>query len=157
MKNIKILYILILFSVIGIVSSCSKEDLLDDEMELLDQYLIDNSIDVEPTSSGLYYIENSYGMGARPTAGKTVVVHYIGYLIDGTKFDSSYDRGEPFSFTLGAGDVIQGWDEGIALMNEGGEATLIIPSNLGYGANGAGSIPGYSTLVFDVKLITAYK
>jgi len=157
MKNFKILLTLLIFSSFSIITSCSKEDdLLAEELELLDQYLIDNNITTQPTSSGLYYIENSFGMGSGPTPGKTVVVHYTGYLIDGTKFDSSYDRGEPFTFTIGAGQVIKGWDEGIAYMREGGDATLIIPSDLGYGSNGACSIPGYSTLVFDVRLITVY-
>jgi peptidylprolyl isomerase len=80
-------------------------------------------------------------------------VHYTGYLTDGTKFDSSLDRGEPFSFSLGVGQVIKGWDEGIALLKPGAKAKLIIPSSIGYGARNMGSIPPFSTLIFDVELI----
>jgi peptidylprolyl isomerase len=82
-----------------------------------------------------------------------VKVHYTGKLLDGTKFDSSVDRGEPFGFTLGKGQVIKGWDEGIGLMNVGGKATLIIPSSIAYGDRDMGTIPPYSTLVFDVELL----
>ena len=157
MINIRTILILTTIAVLSIFSSCSNDDdLRAEEQQLLDQYLLDNNITVEPTASGLYYIDTSLGMGSSPNAGNTVKVHYSGYLIDGTKFDSSYDRGEPFEFILGAGQVISGWDEGIALMNEGGEATLIIPSDLGYGSTGAGSIPPYSTLIFNVKLIASY-
>ena len=157
MINIRTILILTTLAAFSIFTSCSNDDdLKAEEQQLLDQYLLDNNITVEPTSSGLYYIETSLGMGSNPNTGNTVRVHYSGYLTDGTKFDSSYDRGEAFEFILGAGQVISGWDEGIALMNEGGEATLIIPSALGYGSTGAGSIPPYSTLIFDVKLIASY-
>lgn len=123
------------------------------ESALRTKYLQDKKITAKPTASGLIYVEKVKGTGARAVAGKTVKVHYTGTLLDGTKFDSSRDRNEPFEFSLGQGQVIQGWDEGIAMMNVGGKATLIIPSNIAYGDRNAGSIPPYSTLVFDVELM----
>lgn len=94
------------------------------------------------------------GTGAEAVAGRTVVVHYTGTLTDGRKFDSSLDRGKPFSFPLGAGHVIQGWDRGVAGMRVGGRRKLTIPSELGYGARGFSNlIPPHSTLVFDVELL----
>jgi FKBP-type peptidyl-prolyl cis-trans isomerase len=124
------------------------------ELNELKRYIKDNNVTVKPTATGLYYIEDSEGEGAQAVAGKKVKVHYTGYLLNGQKFDSSVDRGQPFEFTLGQGQVIPGWDEGIALMKVGGKAKLIIPSKLGYGARGAGqSIPPNSTLVFEVELL----
>lgn len=106
------------------------------------------------TDSGLQYTEVSAGDGPRAQAGQIVSVHYTGTLEDGTVFDSSYNRGEPISFPLGAGFVIPGWDEGISLMNVGGQAILVIPPELGYGAQGAGGvIPPNATLIFDVELV----
>src|SRR6478752_7699613 len=103
---------------------------------------------------GLKYTDDQVGTGTEATAGKTVVVHYTGWLLDGTKFDSSRDRNQPFSFPLGAGRVIKGWDEGVAGMKVGGKRTLEIPPDLGYGARGAGGvIPPNATLVFDVELV----
>lgn len=110
------------------------------------------------TASGLRYIEQAAGSGDAAKAGDNVAVHYTGWLYDdgekGTKFDSSVDRGQTFSFPLGAGRVIKGWDEGVAGMMPGGKRTLIIPPALGYGASGAGGvIPPNATLMFDVELI----
>lgn len=100
------------------------------------------------------YIEVEPGTGAQPTQGQNVSVHYVGTLQDGTEFDNSLNRGQPISFPLGMGRVIAGWDQGIAMMKEGGKATLIIPPELGYGARGAGGvIPPNATLVFDVELV----
>jgi FKBP-type peptidyl-prolyl cis-trans isomerase len=108
--------------------------------------------------SGLKYTDNKTGTGAVAAAGRKVSVHYTGWLYKdgakGTKFDSSLDRGQPFEFTLGAHQVIAGWDEGVAGMKVGGDRTLIIPPELGYGARGAGGvIPPNATLMFDVQLL----
>ena len=110
------------------------------------------------TPSGLRIIDVKPGTGPVPQAGQTVTVNYTGWLFvdgkKGKKFDSSLDRGEPFSFTLGRGQVIKGWDEGLATMHVGGKRTLIIPPDLGYGARGAGGdIPPGATLMFDVDLL----
>ncbi len=106
------------------------------------------------TDSGLEYIEVEAGTGAQAKTGDVVRVHYTGTLDDGTQFDSSHDRGQPFEFTLGRGQVIAGWDEGIALMRVGGKATLVVPHDLGYGERGyPGVIPPRATLHFDVELV----
>jgi FKBP-type peptidyl-prolyl cis-trans isomerase FkpA len=106
------------------------------------------------TESGLTYEDTAAGTGASPQAGQTVTVHYTGWLTDGTKFDSSRDRGTPFRFTIGRGQVIKGWDEGVATMKVGGLRRLTIPPALGYGARGAGGvIPPNATLIFDVELL----
>ena len=110
------------------------------------------------TASGLSYEDTKAGEGASPTKGQTCVMHYTGWLwkdgAKGTKFDSSLDRGSPFSFKLGVGQVIQGWDEGVQGVKIGGKRTLIIPSELGYGSRGAGGvIPPNATLVFEVELL----
>jgi len=123
------------------------------ETSLRQKYLKDHNITAKPTASGLIYVEKIKGTGARAMAGKTVKVHYTGTLLNGTKFDSSRDRNEPISFTLGKGQVIKAWDEGISMMNVGGKATLIVPSAIGYGEQDNGKIPPYSTLVFDVELM----
>lgn len=108
------------------------------------------------TASGLKYVVIKEGTGAMPKPGDLVKVHYTGTLQDGTKFDSSYDRGEPIQFVLGRGQVIPGWDEGIGLMKVGGKSKLIIPPNLAYGEKGAGGvIPPNATLNFDVELVAA--
>ncbi len=103
--------------------------------------------------SGLQYIDQVVGAGLQPKKGQTVVVNYTGYLDTGAKFDSSIDRGQPFEFVLGAGQVIPGWDEGIASMHIGGKRKLIIPPNLAYGAKGQGPIPPNARLTFDVELL----
>lgn len=111
--------------------------------------------DTVTTQSGLKYIVVEKGSGLHAENGKSVEVHYTGYLITGKVFDSSRDHGEPLEFTLGTGKVIKGWDEGIALMSVGDKLRLIIPPGLAYGKKGAGDvIPPYSTLIFDVELIS---
>jgi FKBP-type peptidyl-prolyl cis-trans isomerase len=110
------------------------------------------------TASGLEIVDTVVGTGAGPATGQTCVMHYTGWLyVDGkkgAKFDSSLDRGSPFSFKIGVKQVIGGWDEGVASMKVGGKRTLIIPPELGYGARGAGGvIPGGATLIFDVELL----
>ena len=106
------------------------------------------------TQSGLQYEELVEGNGPSPQAGQTVSVHYTGWLTDGTKFDSSIDRGQPFEFQIGKGQVIRGWDEGVMTMKIGGKRKLTIPPDLGYGNRGAGNvIPPGATLVFEVELL----
>ncbi len=108
----------------------------------------------QTTPSGLAYIDLVTGTGASPKSGDRVTVHYSGYLLDGKKFDSSVDRGQPFTFVIGVGQVIRGWDEGVMTMKVGGKRKLIIPPQLGYGSRGAGGvIPPNAELVFDVELL----
>ena len=106
------------------------------------------------TASGLEYEDIQEGTGASPATGQTAVVHYVGTLTNGKKFDSSRDRGKPFSFRVGVGQVIKGWDEGVGSMKVGGIRKMTIPSELGYGAQGSpGAIPPNATLLFEVELI----
>ena len=112
----------------------------------------------QTTASGLQIIDTQEGTGTSPKTGQTCLMHYTGWLhkdgAKGAKFDSSLDRGEPFGFTIGVGQVIKGWDEGVASMKVGGKRTLIIPSSLGYGARGVGGvIPPDAELHFDVELL----
>jgi peptidyl-prolyl cis-trans isomerase A (cyclophilin A) len=109
------------------------------------------------TASGLYYEITEAGSGAKPKRGQTVSVHYAGYLLNGQKFDSSFDRNQPIQVAIGTGQVIAGWDEGIMLLNEGAKAKFIIPPQLGYGAQGAGGvIPPNATLIFEVQLVKVH-
>jgi len=113
---------------------------------------------VMTTETGLKFIDTTVGTGASPKSGQTCVMHYTGWLWEngakGKKFDSSLDRGEPFTFRIGMGEVIKGWDEGVATMKPGGKRTLLIPPQLGYGARGAGGvIPPNATLLFEVELL----
>jgi len=108
-------------------------------------------------ASGLRVADTKVGTGPFPKQGQICVMHYTGWLYQngqrGAKFDSSVDRGQPFGFHLGGGQVIRGWDEGVKGMKVGGKRTLIVPSNMGYGAGGAGPIPPNATLIFDVELL----
>ncbi len=139
----------------------------NEEPKAFAKYLADNKVTVKPTASGLYFIEKQKGNGSPPAKGNMVKVNYTGRLLDGTVFDTSdeaaakqaglYDARrpyEPIEFPLGVGQVIPGWDEGIALLTTGAKGQLIIPSSLGYGEQGAGPIPPFSALVFDVELVS---
>lgn len=145
----KITTLTIALAIILFTSCKSKEE---KEQDLLQTYITENKITTEPTSSGLYYIETKAGTGAKAKSGDKVKIHYTGTLIDGERFDSSAGK-DPIEYTHGIGQVIKGWDEGIALMKVGGKAKLIIPSSLAYGTRGKSTIPGYSTLLFDVELV----
>ena len=106
------------------------------------------------TSSGLKFVDVTEGDG-ETAGGRTASVHYTGWLVDGTKFDSSVDRNQPFGFKVGAGQVIRGWDEGVSSMKVGGKRKLLVPSDLGYGERGAGGvIPPGASLVFEVELLS---
>lgn len=131
--------------------SCEKESESEKEEAAIKAYILENNITVAPTYSGLYYIETFKGSGASADGGDRVRVKYKGTFLDGSEFDSGV-----FTFTLGIGQVIRGWDEGISYMNEGGKAILLIPSSLGYGSQGSGSIPGYTPLLFDVEVLDVY-
>jgi hypothetical protein len=109
--------------------------------------------DTVTTASGLRYIVTKRGTGRRASTGKVVIAHYIGTLTDGTIFDDSHKRNEPFGFTLGQGQVIKGWDEGFSLLRVGDQATLIIPPDIAYGENERGPIPANSTLIFNVEFL----
>ncbi|MBR5632238.1 MAG: FKBP-type peptidyl-prolyl cis-trans isomerase [Bacteroidales bacterium] len=119
----------------------------------LANYLAKNKIVAEPTASGLYYVVTEPGNGEKPEVGKPVTMHYTGKLLNGTVFDSSVERDQPFQFVLGVGQVIPGWDEGVQLMSKGEKGILYIPYYLAYGEREAGTIPAYSNLMFEVELI----
>ena len=110
-------------------------------------------VEMTKTPSGLQYEDLVVGEGASPKKGDRVEVHYVGTLENGPQFDSSRDRGQPFVFQLGVGQVIAGWDEGVASMKVGGKRKLVVPPELGYGSRGIGPIPGNATLVFEVELL----
>lgn len=129
-------------------------NIVKQELELINKYKQDNNLQTTQTKSGLQYVLTHKGDGLPAEAGKRVQVHYTGKFLNGKIFDSSVQQGTPIEFTLGRGEVIKGWDEGIELLFEGDKAILIIPSHLAYGARGAGDvIPPHSTIVFDVELI----
>jgi peptidylprolyl isomerase len=132
------------------VANSSEQQLVQDKIALM----LDKGAKITTTPSGLKYTVLKAGKGAIPKPGKTVFVHYTGTLTNGKKFDSSRDRGQPFSFILGQGQVIPGWDEALSTMKVGERRKLTIPPKLAYGAAGAGGvIPPNATLIFDVELL----
>lgn len=136
------------------VFNASHMERMEAQKKAAEEALREHTQGFTQTASGLYYHIDAEGEGKSPTKGNTVNVHYQGELMDGTVFDSSYKRNQPISFSLGLGQVIPGWDEGIALLNKGAKATFIIPSDLAYGSAGAGGvIPPNATLKFTVELV----
>lgn len=132
---------------------------LGEDINTIEEFLKENNIEAQKTESGLYYVINKRGKGPEVNAGDAVTVHYRGKLLDGTQFDASYDRGEPFTLpNVGEGRVIRGWDEGLQQLKEGSKATFYIPSPLGYGARGQGPvIKPNSILVFDIEVLDVEK
>ncbi|MFB0938071.1 MAG: FKBP-type peptidyl-prolyl cis-trans isomerase FkpA [Urechidicola sp.] len=143
---------LTLFLSLFLFISCSKDgDNIEPQTEAdIIKYIEDNNLNATRSDSGLYYVIDNEGTGTRPTSSSNVTVAYKGSLLNGTVFDQSDSNGISF----GLNQVIKGWTEGITYYKEGGEGILLIPSNLGYGNNGQGSIPGGAVLVFDIKLIS---
>ncbi|RNI26210.1 FKBP-type peptidyl-prolyl cis-trans isomerase [Rufibacter latericius] len=158
---------LLALCVLFVFNSCNDKDPYDPyanfdhaaqaalEETLIQKYLTDNNItDYTKTASGLYYVKKEAGTGDKPVAGNLVEVNYVGKFIQGgQKFDSSYDRAQTFKFVLGQKKVIAGWDEGVALMQKGEKALLLVPSRLAYGLYGSGGIPPNTPIMFDIHLI----
>jgi FKBP-type peptidyl-prolyl cis-trans isomerase len=158
MRKIKVLVLLVLTSVIF---SCEKQEIyspyaqLEEDVLKIDKYLEENNITAVQTRSGLRYVIEKEGLGDVPQRGNTLKVHYTGTLLDSTKFDSSYDRGDPLEYIHGVGKVIQGWDEGMAYIGEHGKIILYVPSVLAYGRQGAGNLIGPNeNLIFYVELLS---
>jgi peptidylprolyl isomerase len=159
MRSVEKAVMLLLLMTAVLIFACSQKDAsvvtpgLGGETAS-EKHPANNSNQTITTPSGLQYEDLVAGSGDSPKKGKKVTVHYTGWLMNGTKFDSSLDRNEPFVFTIGAGEVIPGWDEGVMTMKIGGKRKLIVPASLGYGAAGAGGvIPPNATLVFEVILL----
>ena len=132
----------------------NNEKQLSVDLELIENYLKENNVNATKTESGLYYEITKNGSGDNASAGDNVTVHYTGMLLNGEVFDSSVSRNQPFSFQLGKGMVIKGWDEGITYFNKGAEGRIFIPSPLGYGSAGAGGIiPPNAVLIFEIQVL----
>ena len=135
------------------MQQAAGEKQMEKDIEIIDAYLADNNITAQSTESGLRYVIEAEGTGSNPEQGQKVKVHYTGTLLDGTEFDSSAGK-DPIQFPIGQGGVIQGWDEGIALLKKGGKATLYIPSQLAYGPRARSEvIQANSILKFEVELV----
>ena len=146
------LLILMFLATLGIACGSSSDSDLNTDSNIETE--VNMAEDTVTTASGLQIKTLVVGTGSKAELGKTVVVHYTGWLLDGTKFDSSVDRGTPFEFPLGGGRVIKGWEEGVATMNIGGKVELTMPPELAYGASGAGGvIPPNATLKFEVEFL----
>ncbi len=147
MKNL-----LILFSLIVLFTACSKDkDYAALNKAEIEKYIADKGWTAKSTPSGLYYVIDEPGSAQRPVASSTITIHYVGTLTDGTKFDSSRDRGLAFKSPLSG--LIEGWKEGIPYFGKGGKGKLLLPGSLGYGSSGSGSIPGNAVTIFDIELI----
>jgi FKBP-type peptidyl-prolyl cis-trans isomerase FkpA len=147
-------YVFVFLALAVTVFSCKKDDFdeeaqLQKDIEIIQQYLTDNGLTAESTSSGLHYIVNNTGNGPQPNASSNVTVAYVGYFTGGNTFDQSSASGATFNLQ----NVIQGWTEGIPKFKQGGSGTLLIPSKLGYGQNGNSSIPGNTVILFDIELL----
>ncbi|MDR1878259.1 MAG: FKBP-type peptidyl-prolyl cis-trans isomerase [Bacteroidales bacterium] len=142
----------VLYFTIRMNKITTMEEFEQEEVTAIQNYITANNITVEPTSNGLYYIETAKGKGTKVEDGKQVSVHYTGKFLDGSVFDSSVQKGEPMTFIVGGDPIIPGFVEGILLMNQGGKATFIIPSELGYGM-GNQVIPPFTPLLFEVEIV----
>jgi peptidylprolyl isomerase len=155
MRNVEKFIVLLLLMAAVSIPACSQKETKNVPEKAAQTQVATGAV---TTPSGLSYTDLVKGTGAAPTSGKSVTVHYTGTLENGTKFDSSVDRGQPFMFRIGAGEVIPGWDEGVISMKVGGKRKLVIPPQLGYGAAGAGGvIPPNATLIFEVELLDVEK
>ncbi|ACM21433.1 peptidylprolyl cis-trans isomerase lipoprotein, FKBP-type [Geotalea daltonii FRC-32] len=156
MRNVEKFIVMLLLLVAVVIPACAQKEPKVSEPQKADS--ASAAANAVKTPSGLSYVDLVPGNGPSPAAGKPVKVHYTGWLENGTKFDSSVDRGEPFVFNIGAGQVIPGWDEGVMSMKVGGKRKLIIPPQLGYGTAGAGGvIPPNAKLIFEVELLDVAK
>jgi len=155
MRNVEKFIVLLLLLAAISIPACSQKEAKNVPEKSAETQAAAGTV---KTASGLSYTDLVKGSGAAPVSGKSVTVHYTGWLEDGKKFDSSVDRGQPFVFRIGAGEVIPGWDEGVMSMRVGGKRKLFIPAQLGYGAAGApGAIPPNANLIFEVELLDVAK
>lgn len=158
MRGLEKLIVLLLLAVAIAIPACSQKEANGIGVAQPNARPAAVNAETVKTASGLSYQEVRVGTGSAPVNGKQVKVHYTGWLENGTKFDSSVDRGEPFVFNIGVGQVIPGWDEGVISMKTGGKRRLTVPAKLGYGEQGAGGvIPPNATLIFDVELLDVEK
>jgi peptidylprolyl isomerase len=160
MRNVEKIIVLLLLIVAIAIPACSQKEAKNPADKSATEQAAPAAAQAGAVKnpSGLSYTDLVPGKGATPVSGKSVTVHYTGWLENGTKFDSSLDRGQPFVFRIGAGEVIPGWDEGVISMKVGGKRKLFIPAQLGYGAAGAGGvIPPNANLIFEVELLDVAK